>query len=75
MSLTLTIERIARFLVESSKPVVERDVFVLRLCDATWCAMFRHGNTATAMPGPTEVSLKDFLIHTKQHSYKYQRTN
>lgn len=49
--------------VDSSKPVLERDVFILRLCDATWCAVFRHGHSATAAaPGPTEVKLFFMII-------------
>ncbi|KAJ0178050.1 hypothetical protein K1T71_005873 [Dendrolimus kikuchii] len=50
-----TITKLQKLELDSSRPVVERDVFILRLCEATWCAVFRHGNcAATAAPGPTE---------------------
>lgn len=54
--------------VEATRPVVERDVFTLRLCDATWCAIFRHAQSATvAAPGPTEVT----TYSTYLASYNY----
>lgn len=50
--------------VDSMRPVVERDVFLLCLCDTTWCAVFRHGVSASvAAPGPTEVSLETLYIY------------
>ncbi|XP_038206383.1 regulator of MON1-CCZ1 complex [Zerene cesonia] len=52
-----TITKLQKLELDSSRPVVERDVFVLRLCDASWCAIFRHGNPVTAATGPTEVWL------------------
>ncbi|CAG4963120.1 unnamed protein product [Colias eurytheme] len=52
-----TITKLQKLELDSSRPVVERDVFVLRLCDASWCAIFRHGNPVTAAAGPTEVWL------------------
>lgn len=43
--------------VDAARPVVERDVFLLKLCDTTWCAVFRHGTSASVTtPGPTEVN-------------------
>ncbi|CAH1638486.1 unnamed protein product [Spodoptera littoralis] len=51
-----TISKLQKLELEATRPVVERDVFTLRLCDATWCAIFRHAQSATvAAPGPTEV--------------------
>ncbi|XP_050549386.1 regulator of MON1-CCZ1 complex isoform X2 [Spodoptera frugiperda] len=53
-----TITKLQKLELEATRPVVERDVFTLRLCDATWCAIFRHAQSATvAAPGPTEVWL------------------
>lgn len=53
-----TITKLQKIELDSSRPVVERDVFVLRLCENTWCAVFRHGNCATSSTaGPTEVWL------------------
>ncbi|CAH0693909.1 unnamed protein product [Spodoptera exigua] len=53
-----TITKLQKLELEATRPVVERDVFTLRLCDATWCAIFRHAQSATvATPGPTEVWL------------------
>ncbi|XP_063363628.1 regulator of MON1-CCZ1 complex [Cydia amplana] len=44
--------------LELDKPVVERDVMLLRLCGATWCAVFRHASSASVLaPGPTELWL------------------
>ncbi|CAH0730079.1 unnamed protein product, partial [Brenthis ino] len=50
-----TITKLQKLEVEWSKPVVERDVFVLRLCGAAWCALFRH--STSPINGPTEVWL------------------
>lgn len=53
-----TIAKLQKLELDSTKPVLERDVFILRLCDATWCAVFRHAHSAAASaPGPTEVWL------------------
>ncbi|XP_028175226.1 regulator of MON1-CCZ1 complex, partial [Ostrinia furnacalis] len=52
-----TITKLQKLELDTARPVVERDVFLLRLCDATWCAVFRHGAAAAAVPGPTEVWL------------------
>ncbi|KAM3958549.1 regulator of MON1-CCZ1 complex protein bulli [Aphomia sociella] len=52
-----SITKLQKLELESSRPVVERDVCVLRLCDATWCAVFRHGISTVSSPGPTEVWL------------------
>ncbi|CAH0584557.1 unnamed protein product [Chrysodeixis includens] len=53
-----TITKLQKLELDMTKPVVERDVFILRLCDATWCAVFRHGQSAAvSAPGPTEVWL------------------
>ncbi|XP_037294795.1 uncharacterized protein LOC115447830 [Manduca sexta] len=53
-----TVTKLQKLELDAAKPVVERDVFLLRLCDATWCAVFRHASLATvAAPGPTEVWL------------------
>ncbi|XP_026733410.1 regulator of MON1-CCZ1 complex [Trichoplusia ni] len=53
-----TITKLQKLELDMTKPVVERDVFILRLCEATWCAVFRHGHSATvSSPGPTEVWL------------------
>ncbi|XP_032520567.2 regulator of MON1-CCZ1 complex [Danaus plexippus] len=54
-----TITKLQKLEVESSRPVMERDVFVLRLCGAAWCALFKHGpvSNTTSSPGPTEVWL------------------
>ncbi|CAB3220267.1 unnamed protein product [Arctia plantaginis] len=57
-----TIAKLQKLELDSSKPVLERDVFILRLCDATWCAVFRHGHSATVTaPGPTEVWLMPIM--------------
>ncbi|KAI8425903.1 hypothetical protein MSG28_004910 [Choristoneura fumiferana] len=53
-----TINKMQKLELESAKPVVERDVILLRLCGATWCAVFRHGSSASLhAPGPTELWL------------------
>lgn len=53
-----TITKLQKLELDSMRPVVERDVFLLCLCDTTWCAVFRHGVSASvAAPGPTEVWL------------------
>ncbi|CAG4946357.1 unnamed protein product [Parnassius apollo] len=53
-----TIIKLQKLELDSSRPVGERDVFILQLCDATWCAIFRHGITANiSAPGPTEIWL------------------
>ncbi|CAH2039180.1 unnamed protein product, partial [Iphiclides podalirius] len=53
-----TINKLQKLELDSSRPVVERDVFILQLCDVTWCAVFRHGHTAVmTTPGPTEIWL------------------
>ncbi|XP_046969072.1 regulator of MON1-CCZ1 complex isoform X1 [Vanessa cardui] len=54
-----TISKLQKLEVEWSRPVVERDVFVLRLCGGAWCALFRHADSSTPTPaaGPTEVWL------------------
>ncbi|CAH0761428.1 unnamed protein product [Diatraea saccharalis] len=53
-----SIAKLQKLELDAARPVVERDVFLLRLCDSTWCAVFRHGvSTTTAAPGPTEVWL------------------
>ncbi|XP_050665684.1 regulator of MON1-CCZ1 complex [Leptidea sinapis] len=67
---TSTITKLQKIELESSRPVVERDVFVLRLCDSTWCAVFRHGNTATSVSGPTEVWLMPISSGGTQHVLK-----
>ncbi|CAK1544829.1 unnamed protein product [Leptosia nina] len=51
------ISKLQKLELDSSRPVVERDVFVLRICDASWCAIFRHGSPTASTPGPTEVCL------------------
>ncbi|CAH2090717.1 unnamed protein product [Euphydryas editha] len=51
-----TINKLQKLEVEWSRPIVERDVFVLRLCGAPWCALFRHAHASTT-GGPTEVWL------------------
>ncbi|CAF4927220.1 unnamed protein product [Pieris macdunnoughi] len=51
------ITKLQKLELDTTRPVVERDVFVLRLCEATWCAIFRHGSPCTSVPGPTEVCL------------------
>lgn len=56
--------------VDPTKPVVERDVFILRLCDATWCAVFRHAQSATVTaPGPTEVCIYVAVTITSKHIF------
>ncbi|KOB70993.1 Uncharacterized protein OBRU01_14508 [Operophtera brumata] len=50
-----SVTKLQKLELDPVKPVVERDVFVLRVCDATWCAVFRHGGPA--VPGPTEASV------------------
>ncbi|XP_039755416.1 regulator of MON1-CCZ1 complex [Pararge aegeria] len=52
-----TITKLQKLEVEWSRPVMERDVFVLRLCGAAWCAVFRHAAAAPTVSGPTEVWL------------------
>ncbi|XP_052741785.1 regulator of MON1-CCZ1 complex [Bicyclus anynana] len=52
-----TITKLQKLEVEWSRPVMERDVFVLRLCGAAWCALFRHAAAAPTVSGPTEVWL------------------
>ncbi|XP_052758913.1 regulator of MON1-CCZ1 complex isoform X1 [Galleria mellonella] len=52
-----TITKLQKLELEASKPVMERDVCVIRLCDATWCAIFRHSVSTASSPGPTEVWL------------------
>ncbi|XP_068618292.1 regulator of MON1-CCZ1 complex [Battus philenor] len=53
-----TITKLQKLELDSSRPVVERDVFILQLCDVTWCAVFRHGNTSSmTSTGPTEIWL------------------
>ncbi|XP_060802403.1 regulator of MON1-CCZ1 complex isoform X3 [Amyelois transitella] len=51
-----TITKLQKLELEAGRPVVERDVSVLRVGDVTYCAVFRHA-AAGAAPGPTEVVL------------------
>ncbi|XP_072947169.1 uncharacterized protein Bulli [Epargyreus clarus] len=58
-----TVTKLQKLELDSAKPVVERDVFILRLCDASWCAIFRHGSSAShSTPGPTEVWLMPITV-------------
>ncbi|KAJ2943520.1 hypothetical protein O0L34_g16629 [Tuta absoluta] len=53
-----SVTKLQKLELDSAKPVAERDVFILRLCEAAWCAVFRHGTSAAvSSPGPTEVWL------------------
>ncbi|XP_013136452.1 PREDICTED: uncharacterized protein C18orf8 homolog [Papilio polytes] len=52
-----TIIKLQKLELESSRPVVERDVCMLVVGEVTWCAVFRHALTAIAAPGPTEIWL------------------
>ncbi|XP_075979081.1 regulator of MON1-CCZ1 complex protein bulli [Anticarsia gemmatalis] len=57
-----TISKLQKLEMDSTKPVLERDVFILRVCDATWCAVFRHAHSAAVTPqGPTEVWLMPIM--------------
>ncbi|KPI97148.1 Uncharacterized protein C18orf8 [Papilio xuthus] len=52
-----TIVKLQKLELESSRPVVERDVCMVLVADVTWCAVFRHALTTIAAPGPTEIWL------------------
>nr|XP_049707896.1 regulator of MON1-CCZ1 complex isoform X5 [Helicoverpa armigera]XP_049707897.1 regulator of MON1-CCZ1 complex isoform X6 [Helicoverpa armigera]XP_049707898.1 regulator of MON1-CCZ1 complex isoform X7 [Helicoverpa armigera]XP_049707899.1 regulator of MON1-CCZ1 complex isoform X8 [Helicoverpa armigera]XP_049707900.1 regulator of MON1-CCZ1 complex isoform X9 [Helicoverpa armigera]XP_049707901.1 regulator of MON1-CCZ1 complex isoform X10 [Helicoverpa armigera] len=70
-----TITKLQKLELEATRPVVERDVFILRLCEATWCAVFRHGHCATvSAPGPTEVWLMPITGPAGLHSTHVLKT-
>ncbi|RVE47363.1 hypothetical protein evm_007962 [Chilo suppressalis] len=69
-----SITKLQKLELDAARPVVERDVFLLRLCDATWCAVFRHGvTTNVTAPGPTEVWLL-LVSGTVSHSTHILKT-
>ncbi|GBP69503.1 Regulator of MON1-CCZ1 complex [Eumeta japonica] len=41
---------------QASRPVSERDVYILKVSEITWCALLRHG-TSLSVPGPAELFL------------------
>ncbi|XP_041987237.1 regulator of MON1-CCZ1 complex [Aricia agestis] len=59
-----TITKLQKLELESSKPAAERDVFVVRLCGASWCAVFRHAH------GPADVWLMPIGSSGIQHVLK-----
>ncbi|XP_049874188.1 regulator of MON1-CCZ1 complex isoform X2 [Pectinophora gossypiella] len=64
-----SVTKLQKLELDSAKPVAERDVFTLRLCDAAYCAVFRHAATAAAAPGPTEVWLMPISAGPGQYTH------
>ncbi|KAL0871584.1 hypothetical protein ABMA27_004116 [Loxostege sticticalis] len=65
-----TITKLQKLDLDAARPVVERDVFLLRLCEATWCAVFRHGVSNThPVSGPTEVWLMPVSGPSSAHTH------